>query len=87
MDIDIVDRKVYFSDKDDIKRANFYGTNVEMFIKNAKAKDMTIDWICRRLLYVDGGEIIYMIDLYDKNAVEFKTKSYLNQIAMDPIKG
>ncbi|XP_046845168.1 uncharacterized protein LOC124439020 [Xenia sp. Carnegie-2017] len=87
MDIDIVDRKVYFSDKDDIKRANFYGTNVEMFVKNAKAKDMTIDWICRRLLYVDGGEIIYMIDLYDKNAVEFKTKSYLNGIAMDPIKG
>ena len=51
LDIDMVGKKVYFTNAPNIYRANFDGTGKEKVVKNASPYDITIDWIGRRILW------------------------------------
>ena len=52
MDIDAVEKKLYFQDGDSISTFNLEDTEdicVEVFAKDTTASDMAFDWIGRRI--------------------------------------
>ena len=49
MDIDTVDKKLYFRQGDNISRANFDGSRVEVVVERAKPFSVRVDWKGRRI--------------------------------------
>ncbi|XP_046863592.1 uncharacterized protein LOC124457372 isoform X3 [Xenia sp. Carnegie-2017] len=66
IEIDVVENVLYYIDDKDIKRGNFDLTRNEIFAKNVSARDITVDWIGRRIFYIDSTNIIYQICLKKK---------------------
>ena len=51
--IDIKDKKLYFGDGNgSISKANLDGSGREVILKNAMVREMTIDWIGRRIFWI-----------------------------------
>ena len=57
MDIDTVDKKLYFRQGNNILRANLDGSSVEVIIQDAKPLRVRIDWTRRRIFWISGNEI------------------------------
>jgi hypothetical protein len=51
LDVDTVDKKVYFISSSHIYRVNFDGTGKEMVLENSYPRDIAIDWIGRRIIW------------------------------------
>ncbi|XP_046863523.1 uncharacterized protein LOC124457291 [Xenia sp. Carnegie-2017] len=66
IEIDVVENVLYYIDDKDIKRGNFDLTRNEVFAKNVSVHDITVDWIGRRIFYIDSTNIIYQIHLKKK---------------------
>ncbi|XP_046861618.1 uncharacterized protein LOC124454909 [Xenia sp. Carnegie-2017] len=63
IEIDVVENVLYYIDDNDIKRGNLALTRNEIFAKNVSVHDITVDWIGRRIFYIDSTNIIYQIYL------------------------
>ncbi|XP_046861514.1 low-density lipoprotein receptor-related protein 5-like [Xenia sp. Carnegie-2017] len=63
IEIDVVESVLYYIDDKDIKRGNLDLTRNEIFAKNVSVHDITVDWIGRRIFYIDSTNIIYQIYL------------------------
>ncbi|XP_046861325.1 uncharacterized protein LOC124454593 [Xenia sp. Carnegie-2017] len=63
IEIDVVENVLYYIDDKDIKRGNLDLTRNEIFAKNVSVHDITVDWIGRRIFYIDSTNIIYQIYL------------------------
>lgn len=89
IEIDVNESKIYFIYQKDVKRINFDFTDLETFAKNASAHDMTVDWIGRRIFFVQSNNLIHQIAFNDKKKSIMKltpgTKFY--EITTDPLKG
>ncbi|XP_046864334.1 uncharacterized protein LOC124458347 [Xenia sp. Carnegie-2017] len=66
IEIDVVENVLYYIDDKDIKRGNFDLTRNEVFAKSVSVHDITVDWIGRRIFYIDYTNIIYQIHLKKK---------------------
>ena len=55
MDIDTVDKKLYFRKGNDISRANFNGSSVEVIAQNAEPYRVRVDWKGRRIFWTKSG--------------------------------
>ena len=49
MDIDTVDKKLYFRKGNNISRANYDGSSVEVIVQNAEPHRVRVDWKGRRI--------------------------------------
>ena len=60
MDIDTVDKKLYFRNGNNISRANFDGSSVEVIVQNAEPYRLRVDWKGRRIFWTnnDNKEIL-----------------------------
>ena len=54
MDIDTVDKKLYFRKGNNISRANYDGSSVEVIAQNAEPRGVTVDWKGRRIFWTKG---------------------------------
>jgi hypothetical protein len=68
MGVDTVDMKLYFRDGNNISRANFDGTGLKVVLKNVGVFCFAIDWIGRRIFWVEGHakNRIFVADLNGK---------------------
>ena len=57
MDIDTVDKKLYFRQGNNILRANLDGSSVEVIVQDAKPLRVRVDWKRRRIFWISGEEI------------------------------
>ena len=57
MDIDTVDKKLYFRQGNNISRANFDGSSVEVIVHDAEPRKVRVDWKRRRIFWISGNEI------------------------------
>ena len=55
MDIDTVDKKLYFRKGNDISRANFNGSSVEIIVQSAEPYGVRVDWKGRRIFWTKRG--------------------------------
>ena len=51
MDIDTVDKKLYFDKGNNISRANYDGSSEEVIVQNAKPYRIRVDWKGRRIFW------------------------------------
>ena len=66
MDIDTVDKKLYFGKGNNIPRANYDGSSEEVIVQNAKPYRVRVDWKGRRILWtkkIVGNKEIFMATL------------------------
>ena len=86
MAIDIVEKKLYYESGNDISKAKFDGTAVELILTNVNARHMTIDWVGRRIIWTDEQQrYIFVANLDGKQSRVLTTtinKPY--DIAVDP---
>ena len=89
MAIDMVNMKLYFENNNDISRANFNGTGVEVVLQNADVTKMAIDCIGRRLFWTNFFQRrIYVAALDAKwKRIITNTKKSPHDIAVDPTAG
>ena len=89
IEIDVTENKIYFIHENDIKRMNFDITDLEIFAKNASAHDIAVDWIGRRVFYVQSNNLIHQITFHDKKTSIMKLTPGIKfyEIATDPLKG
>ena len=74
MDIDTVDKKLYFRKGNDISRANFDGSSVEVIVQNAEPDRLRVDWKGRRIFWTrDGYNEISMATLDGQERRVFRT--------------
>ena len=57
MDIDTVDKKLYFRQGNNILRANLDGSSVEVIVQDAEPWRVRVDWKRRRIFWISGNEI------------------------------
>ena len=58
MDIDTVDKKLYFNKGTNISRANYDGSSVEVIVQNVKPYyRVRVDWKGRRIFWIKNNEI------------------------------
>ena len=57
MDIDTVDKKLYFWQRNNISRANLDGSSVEVIVQDAETWSVRVDWKRRRIFWTSGNEI------------------------------
>ena len=57
MDFDTVDKKLYFCKGNDISRADFDGSSVEVIVQNAEPYRVRVDWKGRRIFWTKNKEI------------------------------
>ena len=55
MDIDTVDKKLYFCKGTNIFRANYDGSSVEVIVQNVKPYRLRVDWKGRRIFWTNDG--------------------------------
>ena len=53
MDIDTVDKKLYFRKGNNISRANYDGSSVEVIVQNAEPYRVRVDWKGRRIFWTN----------------------------------
>ena len=58
MDIDTVDKKLYFRKGNNISRANYDGSSEEVVVQNAEPWRVRVDWKGRRIFWTKGNLII-----------------------------
>ena len=54
MDIDTVDKKLYFRNGNNISRANYDGSSEEVIVQNAELYRLRVDWKGRRIFWTKG---------------------------------
>ena len=54
MDIDTVDKKLYFPKGKNISRANYDGSSEEVIVQNAEPYRVRVDWKGRRIFWTKG---------------------------------
>ena len=52
IDIDTVDKKLYFRDGNKISRANYDGSSVEVIVQNVDPRRVRVDWKGRRIFWI-----------------------------------
>ena len=57
MDIDTVDKKLYFENETNISRANYDGSSVEVIVQNVDPRRVRVDWKGRRIFWIKNNEI------------------------------
>ena len=57
MDIDTVDKKLYFVNGNNISRANYDGSSVEVIVQNAEPYRVRVDWKGRRIFWTSNVNI------------------------------
>ena len=57
MDIDTVDKKLYFRKGNNISRANYDGSSEEVVVQNADPRRVRVDWKGRRIFWTKGNAI------------------------------
>ncbi len=89
MGMDNVDNKLYFADNNGISRAKVDDMCAEVFLKNITVDDIAIDWLKRRIFWVEHlKKRIFVSDLnVTGKRVVISTTSYPSSIAVDPIDG
>ena len=55
MDIDTVDKKLYFRKRNNISRANYDGSSEEVIVQNADPYRVRVDWKGRRIFWIKSG--------------------------------
>ena len=55
MDIDTVDKKLYFREGNNISRANYDGSSVEVIVQNVDPRRVRVDWKGRRIFWITLG--------------------------------
>ena len=55
MDIDTVDKKLYFRKRNDISRANFDGSSVKVIVQDVEPYRVRVDWKGRRIFWINSG--------------------------------
>ena len=55
MDIDTVDKKLYFRKGNNVSRANYDGSSVEVIAQNAELYRVRVDWKGRRIFWTKSG--------------------------------
>ena len=87
MDIDTVDKKLYFRKGNNISRANYDGSSEEVIVQNAKPWRVRVDWKGRRIFWakdVFPNNEIYMATLNgQERRVLRTTESELLDLAVD----
>ena len=53
MDIDTVDKKLYIGNGNNISRANYDGSSVEVIVQNAEPYRVRVDWKGRRIFWTN----------------------------------
>ena len=54
MDIDTVDKKLYFYKGNGISRANYDGSSVEVIVQNVELYKVRVDWKGRRIFWTNN---------------------------------
>lgn len=89
MAIDTVNMKLYFEDKNDIFRANFNGTGLEVVLKNAYVQKMAIDRTGRRIFWTHSNQgriYVAALDAKWRRGI-INTQNNPRDIAVDPTAG
>ena len=55
MDIDTVDKKLYYRKGNNISRANYDGSSEEVIVQNADPYRVRVDWKGRRIFWTKSG--------------------------------
>ena len=66
MDIDTVDKKLYFGKGNNISRANYDGSSEEVIVQNAEPYKIRVDWKGRRIFWtktIVGSKEIFIATL------------------------
>ena len=88
MDIDTVDKKLYFCQRNNILRANLDGSSVEVIVQNAEAWTVRVDWKRRRIFWTSGDEQIFTATLNGQERRVFtRAENRLRDLAVDSIEG
>ena len=89
MDIDTVDKKIYFGQGNNISRANFDGSRIEIVVRNVKPVTVRVDWKGRRIFWTnENNNEISMATLNgQERRVLRDTEGYPSDLAVDSIKG
>ena len=87
MDIDTVDKKLYFRQGNNILRANLDGSSVEVIVQNAKPRRVRVDWKRRRIFWISGNEISTAILNGQERRVFRTTEDTPYDLAVDSIEG
>ena len=76
MDIDTVDKKLYFRKGNNISRANYDGSSEEVIVQNAKPYRIRVDWKGRRIFWTNdivGNKEIFIATLNGQERRVFTT--------------
>ena len=89
LDIDTIKKKMYFAGMNkEIRWANYDGTYEESVVKKAETQALTIDWIGRRIFWVEWTKgTLNVATLDGKDSRTLITNSRRLDIAIDPIEG
>ena len=89
MDIDTVDKKLYFHKGTNISRANYDGSSVEVIVQNVDPYRLRVDWKGRRIFWTnDGHNEISTATLNGQERRVLKiTESYSYDLAVDSNSG
>ena len=87
--VDAVEKRLYFRNGSDLVKSRLDGTNTEIILKQAEPKDMTIDWIGRRIFWTQRIQRkILVANLNGKEKTVVKRTNFRPwSIAVDPILG
>ena len=66
MDIDTVDKKLYFGKGNNISRANYDGSSEEVIVQNVKPWKVRMDWKGRRIFWIKSTKPFLHISVGDK---------------------
>ena len=90
LDLDIEEKKLYYSNQKHIYGTNLDVTDNKTIIANASANDIAIDWKGNRIFWNDyAGKEIFAANLdgKEKKVVMKSENSYVMSIAFDPVAG
>ena len=76
MDIDTVDKKLYFREGSNISRANYDGSSVEVIVQNVHPRIVRVDWKGRRIFWITLGDEISMATLNGQERRVLTTTGY-----------
>ena len=87
--IDPVDKRLYFGNGSDIVTSRLDGSNTEVILKKAEPRDMTTDWIRRRIFWTQRDQKrILVANLNGKEKKVLKLTDHGPfSIAVDPTVG
>ena len=88
MDIDTVDKKLYFRQGNNILRANLDGSSVEVIVQDAQPETVRVDWKRRRIFWTSGDVQIFTATLNGQERRVFRTaENQPYDLAVDSIEG